>query len=36
LKSPIDFSKFPEVEKDAAVSTLMEIVEQQSVTLRKL
>jgi uncharacterized small protein (DUF1192 family) len=35
MKPPIDFSKFPEIENDSAVSTLIELVEQQSVTIQQ-
>ena len=35
MKPPIDFSKFPEIENNSAVSTLIEIVEQQSVTIQQ-
>lgn len=35
MKPPIDFSKFPEIENNSAVSTLIEIVEQQAVTIQQ-
>jgi len=35
MKPQIDFSKFPEIENNSAVSTLISIVEQQSVTIQQ-
>ena len=35
MKPPNDFSNFPEIENNSAVSTLIELVEQQSVTIQQ-
>jgi len=35
MRPPIDFSNFFEREKDAAISTLTDLVEQQSVTIQQ-